>query len=73
MAHPFQNDRYRYGSARLAGRAEIEAAGMFEPGAHGFYCGLFEGRPLFYKGDGGIVIIAPARGGKQRDALTQNL
>lgn len=73
MAHPFDSDWYRYGSAAFAGEEELAAARMFEQTSNALFCGFFKGRPLWYSGDGGILKVAGARAGKLRDVLAYNV
>ena len=73
MSFSFGNPEYRFGSAAFVTRAELKKAGMFEQTDSAIYCGLFEGKPLFYDCDGGAIIIGGARSGKLTTILAQNI
>ena len=62
-----------FGSAAFAAGPEVARAGMFIQRPDSLLIGFFAGRPLWYSGMGGILLIAGARGGKLRDVLAYNL
>lgn len=62
-----------FGSAAFAAGPEIARAGMFTQRPDSLLVGFFAGRPLWYSGMGGVLLIAGARGGKLRDVLAYNL
>lgn len=68
-----QQDKHPFGSARFSFEAELEAAGWFEFAADAVYCGKAFGRRLWYKGPGGITIVAGARSGKLAGLLGYNI
>ena len=55
MSHPFANDTYRFGSAAFVDGKELHRAGMFTQTPGAVYAGEFDGKPLWYAGDGGIL------------------
>lgn len=69
----FDNETYRFGSARFANRTELEAAGLFEQRDDSIFVGFFEGRPVYFHGPAGMSVVAGARAGKMRDFLAYNL
>lgn len=69
----FNNARDRFGSAGFADAAMIERAGGFTQTQGALFTGFFEGRPLWYDGAGGCILVAGARGGKLRDWLAYNV
>jgi len=73
MRLPPDNEQHRYGSARFATEAEIEAAGMFRKTPDSLFVGFVNGRQLYYSGAGGLVTCAGARSGKLRDILAYNI
>lgn len=73
MAWPFENANHRFGSARFATEAEMEAAGLFEYSDKAIYGGKAFGRRIWLKFTGGAVMVAGARTGKLRDILAQNI
>ncbi|MGD1923191.1 MAG: type IV secretory system conjugative DNA transfer family protein [Paracoccaceae bacterium] len=67
------NERDRYGSARLADPADYEAAGMFDQQASSIFLGFVDGKPVWYSGPGGMVVTAGARAGKMTTFLAYNI
>lgn len=61
----------RLGSGGLAAMADAEAANLFD--ANGLFLGAFEGRLLFFNGDGPLLTYLRVGGGKGRDLLLTNL
>jgi type IV secretion system protein VirD4 len=51
----------------------IERAGGFTQTQGALFTGFFEGRPIWYDGAGGCILVAGARGGKLRDWLAYNV
>jgi type IV secretion system protein VirD4 len=68
--HP---DHYRHGSARFSSGKEIAQAGYFKHQSNSFFCGFHEGKPIFWNGPGGVLIVAGARSGKLRDVLAYTI
>lgn len=69
--HP---DHYRHGSARFAGPREIRHAGYYKRGTNSIFIGFDpRGRPMFWNGAGGVLLVAGARSGKLRDVLAYSL
>lgn len=73
MSYPFGDKSGRFGTADWSKAEDVIAAGMYEQTDTAIYCGEFEGRSLFYDGQGGIVLCAGARSGKLRDILFYSL
>ncbi|WP_299962291.1 type IV secretory system conjugative DNA transfer family protein [uncultured Roseobacter sp.] len=80
MSFPFgrkknSDDRRKsmFGGADFVKIDELKKKGVFHQSDTGFYCGLLDGKPLFYNGDGGAVLIGGARSGKLTTILAQNL
>lgn len=69
----FENDKNRFGSASIAEREDFARAGMFDQQPGSMFLGFFDGRPVWYSGAGGALLVAGARGGKLRDFLAYNL
>ena len=63
------NEQNRFGSAGFCTESQIKRAGLFEQQAGSLFVGFCGLRPMFYNGDGGILLTAGARGGKLRDIL----
>ncbi|WP_375228639.1 type IV secretory system conjugative DNA transfer family protein [Roseobacter sp. S98] len=68
-----QRENGLFGSARFSYEAELEADGWFEFSDDAIYCGKAFGRRLWYKGPGGVVIVAGARSGKLAGLLGYNI
>lgn len=62
-----------FGTARFAGKADLAEAGMLRRSPHAVFLGFFEGEPIWYDGDGGLLLVAGARSGKLRDILAYNI
>lgn len=64
--------QYRHGSARWAAQAEIEKAGLYQPG--GIFLGIcpYTGRYLWLHGDAPITLIGGAGSGKGTSILAYN-
>lgn len=73
MSYPFGGESGRFGTADWSKAADVIAARMYEQTDTAIYAGEFEGRPLFYDGQGGAVLVAGARSGKLRDILAYTL
>lgn len=67
------NERDRFGSARLATEQAIERAGLFEQQPGSIFTGFFGGRPVYHSGPGGMVVTAGARSGKLTTFLAYNI
>ena len=67
------NEHFRFGSADFANGYDIGAAGMFTQSPTSLFLGFFEGKPLWYDGAGGLLLVGGARSGKLRDVLAYNL
>ncbi|KPM22441.1 hypothetical protein AAJ72_11100 [Citromicrobium sp. RCC1885] len=70
---PEDNSEFRFGSAAFADQHELAAAAMFRQGPDSLFLGFHNGKPIFYDGMGGLLLIAGARSGKLRDVLAYNL
>jgi len=69
-----QNDINRFGSARFAESHEIAKAGLHKQTPDALFMGFDEdGRSLWYKKPGGILLEAGARGGKLATVLGYSL
>jgi len=62
-----------FGSARFAESSDLVSAGMFTQRPDSLLVGFWNGRPLWYSGMGGALLVAGARGGKLRDVLGYNV
>ncbi|WP_300029256.1 type IV secretory system conjugative DNA transfer family protein [uncultured Roseobacter sp.] len=62
-----------FGGANFVKSDELRKKGVFHQTETGIYCGLLDGKPLFYNGNGGAVLIGGARSGKLTTILAQNL
>ena len=67
------NEANRFGSAGFSDERDAARAGMFEQKPGSLLVGFVGERPLFYDGDGGLLLTAGARGGKLKDILSYNL
>lgn len=67
------NEIDRFGSAAFADERDIAAAGMFKQQPNSLLIGFWGKRPLFYSGQGGLLLTAGARGGKLKDVLAYNV
>ena len=65
----FDNEQYRYGSARFASVDEIARARLFNPSRGALYVGHINGRPLLPNLSGGYLTIAAPRSGKLATVL----
>ena len=68
-----RNETYRFGSAAFANRFDVRKAGLLKQSSTSLYIGFFEGRPLWYDGAGGLLLVGGARSGKLRDILAYNV
>jgi type IV secretion system protein VirD4 len=59
------------GDGRLASMRDIAQAGLFD--ASGLYLGAFQGKMLFFAGDGQLLTYARTGSGKGRDLILPNL
>ena len=66
------NEINRYGSAQFANSEDAARAGFFKRGPNSLFIGFLEGRPLFWNGQGGVLLTAGARSGKLRDLIAYN-
>ncbi len=73
MNYGFNNEHFRYGSAKLASEEEVEAAGAFDFRPQSRFGGFFGGRAFGYSGLAGEVIVGGARCGKLATHLACNL
>ena len=73
MSSPFGNEEFRFGSACPVGADEMFAKGMFTASDTALYIGEFENKPLWYHGDGGLLLCGGARSGKLTTILAYNL
>lgn len=73
MSSSFENAEHPFGSAALAELKDVVRAHMFRKTDTSIYCGHFEGRSLYYSGEGGVLLVAGARSGKLRDILAYTL
>lgn len=64
---------FPHGSARFAGRDDLAAAGMLRQTPSALFLGFLDGEPIWYDGDGGLLMVAGARSGKLRDILAYNI
>lgn len=67
------NEHFRYGSADFANSFDLRRAGMFRQSPTSLFVGFFEGKPLWYDGAGGLLLVGGARSGKLRDILAYNI
>lgn len=67
------NEIDRFGSARFAEPSEVNRAGLFRPGDDALFLGFLGKKSLFYRGAGGLLLTAGARGGKLSTILAFNL
>lgn len=67
------NESNRFGSAAFSEGADVRRAGLFEQKPGALLIGFWGKRPIFYDGDGGLLLTAGARGGKLKDVLAYNL
>ncbi|WP_081331682.1 type IV secretory system conjugative DNA transfer family protein [Sphingobium yanoikuyae] len=61
----------RLGDSRLADAADVAKAGLYD--RRGLFLGAFEGRPIFFAGDGPMLTYLRTGGGKGRDLLLPNM
>ena len=73
MDWTLNNETNRFGSAEFADTYEMANAGLYKQTPNSVFLGFDGKRPLFYGGDGGLLLVAGARGGKLRDILSYNL
>lgn len=72
--NPFDlNAAHPGGSAKPASIKDVEKAGLFRKTDQSIYCGMLDGRALWYDGEGGVLMVAGARSGKLRDVLAYTL
>lgn len=67
------NADFPFGRSRFATEEEVERAGMFEQTPTSIYCGELNGRPLWYSGDGPVLLQAGARSGKLTDIIAYTI
>lgn len=67
------NEANRFGSAGFSGEVDLRRAGLFERRAGSLLIGFAGKRPIFYDGDGGLLLTAGARGGKLTTIIAYNL
>ncbi len=68
----YDNETHRFGSAQFASPDDVASAGMFRPGPNSLFIGFVEGRPIYWNGQGGVLLSAGARSGKLRDLIAYN-
>ena len=73
MYDPYDNESNRFGSAEICDEEDVRKAGLFKQHADSLLIGFIGGRPIFYSGDGGLLLTAGARGGKLSTILGYNL
>ncbi len=59
------------GDSRLADAEDVRKAGLYD--RRGLFLGAFEGRPIFFSGDGPLLTYLRTGGGKGRDLLLPNM
>ncbi len=67
------NAQNRFGSARFANYEDVRRAGMFNQKPGSLLVGFIGNKPLWYDGDGGVLLTAGARGGKLSTMLGYNV
>ena len=55
------NETNRFGSAGFATEQDLRRAGMFTQQSHSLLTGFMGTRPIWYSGDGGLLLVAGAR------------
>ena len=74
MSQHFGDNEYnRYGSAAFSDEYDLARAGMFKQTRNSLFVGFYDNRPIFYHGQGGVLLCAGARGGKLTTSLAFNL
>lgn len=73
MAVYLGNDKNRFGSAAFVTDADLKRAGLFDQKPDSLFLGFSGKRPIWYRGAGGLITLAGARGGKLRDVLAYNI
>ncbi|MCA8883149.1 MAG: type IV secretory system conjugative DNA transfer family protein [Rhodobacteraceae bacterium] len=73
MSYPFGNEDAPFGSAKWADAAEAKLKGMFRRDENSPVIGHIDGQPIYFHGDGGIVIVAGSRAGKGACFLVPNI
>lgn len=71
MTDHFDRSEFRFGSAGLAGEADIRRAGLFAE--HGPELGFFRGRPLRLTSDAPLITFSGSGGGKLTTSIAGNV
>lgn len=66
-------ESFWHGTARFAGQDDLAAAGMLRQTQSALFLGFLDGPPIWYDGEGGLLMVAGARSGKLRDVLAYNV
>lgn len=67
------NEFNRFGSAGFCSDVEVQRAGLLVQKPGSLLIGFAGKKPIFYDGDGGLLLTAGARGGKLTTVLAYNL
>lgn len=67
------NEHFRFGSAKFANSFDLRRAGLFRQSPTALFIGFYQGKPLWYDGAGGLLLVGGARSGKLRDILAYNI
>ena len=67
---PLDNEYHRFGSARFAEEDEVARAGLFRKTPRSILIGFLGQRPLYWNGQGGMLLTAGARGNKLVDVIS---
>ncbi|NKB59157.1 MAG: TraM recognition domain-containing protein [Alphaproteobacteria bacterium] len=67
------NEEHRFGSAKFASATDLARAGMFKQKPNSLLVGFWGNRPLWYSGQGGLLLTAGGRGGKLATILGYNI
>lgn len=67
------NETNRFGSAAFCVENDIRRAGMFTQTPDALLVGFMGKRPIWYRGAGGVLLCAGARGGKLTTILAYNI
>ena len=67
------NETHRFGSAAFASEADFRRVGMLTQTPDSLLVGFHGKKPLWYRGAGGLLLCAGARGGKLTTMLAYNI
>lgn len=67
------NEEFRFGSAGFADSSDLRREGFYQHKPNSLMLGFHDGRPIYWSGAGGLLLIAGARSGKLRDVLAYNI